>query len=47
MSTNIKIAAVVVGAVAVAIFLFTYELALWHECLAGNPWWYCLRLLSR
>jgi hypothetical protein len=24
-----------------------WEIASWQECLDGNSWWYCLRVLSK
>lgn len=32
--------------IVVIVLVFLWEFASWGECLQGNSWWYCLRLLG-
>jgi hypothetical protein len=34
-------------AVVVILLLLMYEVVSWQQCLGGDPWWYCLRILAR
>lgn len=44
---TIKIMAVVLGIVVLIAAFIGYEIAVWRECLAGHPWWYCLRIIGQ
>jgi len=35
------------GVVVIILLVIAYEMLVWRQCLAGEPWWYCLRILAR
>lgn len=39
--------AVAIGVVALVALIIGYEIAVWRECIADHPWWYCIRILGR
>jgi len=43
-ASKISIIAFVVALIPALIW---YEVIVWRACLADNPWWYCLRILSK
>jgi hypothetical protein len=43
---TIEVWLAVLGFVGLLAGLIVYEVVVWRECLVGEPWWYCLRILG-
>jgi len=46
MNKDLKIFSIIILALGVAAMAITYEVLTWAQCIKGNPWWYCLRILG-
>ena len=33
--------------VALVLAVAVFEITVWRECIAAEPWWYCLRVLGK
>lgn len=38
---------IILGVVALLALGALYEISLWNECRQTNPWFYCMRVLSK